>query len=392
MLMNMSTFTNGPVSQTVLILGGGIGGVATANRLRKHLDRRHRIVLVNREADFSFAASYLWVMTGARRPDQVTRPLKGLERRGIEVVIGDVERIDPATRTVTISGKDFHADHLVVSLGADWATERVNGLAEHGHTFVTLTGAQRLRSELARINSGQITVITAAPLYKCPAAPYEAALLIDTELRSRGVRNRVQVSVWSAEPAPMPVAGKNVSAAVEEILLRREIDYRPGMQITAVEHGRLHFGDEQQSTDLLVYMPPIAAPKVIANSALAQADGWIHADVNTLTTEFENVYAIGDNTHIVLGIGKPLPRAGVFAHGQAQAVADSIIAKITGKGLAGRFDGHGGCFIETGNGRAAYGSGNFYAKPSPAIVMRAPSRRWHLGKAAFEINVMRRWL
>ncbi len=378
--------------QTVLVLGGGIGGVATANRLRKHLDRRHRIVLVNRETDFSFAPSYLWVMNGSRRPDQVTRPLKKLERRGIEVVIGDVERIDPATRTVTISGQNFHADHLVVSLGADWATERVSGLPEHGHTFVTLSGAHRLMTELGRIESGQITVITASPLYKCPAAPYEAALLIDAGLRSRGVRDRVQVSVRSAEPAPMPVAGKNVSAAVEGILSSRGIDYRSGIQITAVERGRLHFGDEAESTDLLVYMPPIAAPRVIADSALAQADGWIHADVHTLTTEFDNVYAIGDNTHIVLGIGKPLPRAGVFAHVQAHAVADSIIAKISGKGSAGQFDGHGGCFIETGNGRAAYGAGNFYADPSPAIVMKSPSRRGHWGKTAFEFNVMRRWL
>ena len=268
----------------------------------------------------------------------------------------------------------------------------MNGLAEHGHTFATLSGAQNLRAELTRIESGRITVITAAPLYKCPAAPYEAALLIDAGLRSRGVRDRIQVCVRSAEPAPMPVAGKDVSAAVEGILSSRGIDYRPGMQVTAVEPGRLHFGDEEESTDLLVYMPPIVAPQVIANSALAQADGWIHADANTLTTEFDNVYAIGDNTQIVLGIGKPLPRAGVFAHAQAQAVADSIIAKITGKGSAGRFDGHGGCFIETGNGRAAYGSGNFYAVPSPTIAMKTASRRGHWGKAAFEFNVIKRWL
>jgi sulfide:quinone oxidoreductase len=86
-------------SQTVLILGGGVGGVAAANRLRKHLDRRHRIVLINREEDFSFAASYLWVMNGSREPKQVTRPLKRIERRGIEVVIGTVEFIDPLTRS-----------------------------------------------------------------------------------------------------------------------------------------------------------------------------------------------------------------------------------------------------------------------------------------------------
>ena len=338
--------------QTVLVLGGGIGGVAAANRLRRRLDRSHRVVLVNRDPDFTFPASYLWVMTGSRRPEQITRPLKGLERRGIEVVIGDVSDIDPTTRTLNLGQRTLTGDHLVVALGADWATDRVPGLGDHGHTYATLPGAQRLAGEFARIESGRVVVVTAAPLYKCPAAPYEAALLIDAALRARGVRDRVQVVVRSAEPAPMPVAGANVSAAVQQLLADRDIDYLPGRQITAAEPGTVHFGETSEAADLLVYMPTICAPPAIANSALAAADGWIHADPATLATGFEGVYAIGDNTHIVLGIGKPLPRAGVFAHGQAHVVADTITADITGKPAPGGFDGHGGCFIETGR-RAA---------------------------------------
>lgn len=378
--------------ETVLVLGGGIGGVVTANRLRKRLDRRHRVVLVSRDDEFSFAASYLWVMTGDRRPEQITRPLRRLQRRGIEVVIGEVEQINPATRTVVVAGRNLTADYLVVSLGADWATGRVPGLADYGHTFATLPGVQMLAEELTSITSGRVTVITAAPLYKCPAAPYEAALLIDAKLRKRGVRNRVEVAVRSAEATPMPVAGANVSAAVEQILLERDIDYRPSHQITTVEPGLIHFGDDSESTDLLVYIPGITAPTVVANSALAAADGWIHADPYTLATNFEGVFAIGDNTHIVLKIGKPLPRAGVFAHAQALTVADRISAAITGGSERVQFDGHGGCFIETGAGRAAYGSGNFYADPTPLIEMHAPARRWHWGKEAFEFNVIRRWL
>lgn len=378
--------------KTVLVLGGGIGGIATANRLRKLIDRRHRVVLVSREAEFSFAASYLWVMTGDRSPEQITRPLQRLQRRGIDVVIGEVEHIDPMARTVVVSGKSIPADYMVVSLGADWATNRVPGLADYGHTFATLPGAQLLAKELATIATGRVTVVTAAPLYKCPAAPYEAALLIDAGLRKRGVRDLVEVVVRSAEATPMPVAGPNVSTAVERILLERGIDYVPNRQITAAEPGLIHFGDEQESTDLLVYMPPIAAPSVIADSSLASADGWIHADPITLATDFDGVYSIGDNTHIVLKIGKPLPRAGVFAHAQAHTVAERISAAIKGQPELAQFNGHGGCFIETGAGRAAYGSGNFYADPAPVVEMHAPARRWHWGKEAFELNVVRRWL
>jgi sulfide:quinone oxidoreductase len=384
--------SNGP-AQTVVVLGGGIGGVAAANRLRRRLNRRHRVILVNREADFTFAASYLWVMSGQRKPKQVTRPLKALQRRGIEVVIGDIEAIDPATRTVTVGGEQITADHLIVSLGADYATDTIPGLQQAGETFATLAGAQRLGPAVNAVTKGRVLVVTAAPLYRCPAAPYEAALLIDAALRHNGVRGNVDVALHAAEPAPMGVAGANVSEAVTTILGERNIDYHPSHQITAAETGRADFADgNSEAFDLLVYMPPIRTPAVIATSSLASTAGWVEADRQTLATAFPGVYAIGDNTHLPLSIGKPLPRAGVFAHAQALVVADNIAATIEGRPATARFDGHGGCFIETGFGKAGYGAGDFYAEPSPAVKIRPPSRRWHLGKIAFEFNVMRRWL
>lgn len=90
-----------------------------ANRLRRQLDTRHEVILVNREPVFSFAASYLWVMTGQRTPRQVTRPLGRLERRGIQVLIGEVTSIDPATRGVLVGSRELTADHLMITVGAD---------------------------------------------------------------------------------------------------------------------------------------------------------------------------------------------------------------------------------------------------------------------------------
>ncbi len=383
----------GGSAQTVVVLGGGVGGVAVANRLRRQLDRRHRVVLVNRDPDFSFAASYLWVMSGQRSAKQVTRPLRSLERRGIEVIIADVEAIDPVTRTVTAGGKQITGDHLVVSLGADYATDNVPGLGGHGETYATLSGAQRLAPKIKGMTTGRILVVTAAPLYRCPAAPYESALLIDAALRRSGVRGSVDIVLHAAEPAPMGVAGPSVSEAVVSMLADRAVDYHPTHQITGVESGRAEFADGVvEPFDLLVYMPPIRSPPVVAESPLGTASGWVEVDRGTLATSFPGVYAIGDNTQIPLSIGKPLPRAGVFAHGQALVVADNIADSIAGKPTTSRFDGHGGCFIETGFGRAGYGSGDFYAEPAPAVSLRRPSRRMHLGKVAFEQNVMRRWL
>ncbi len=380
-------------SQTILILGGGIGGVVTANRLRRRLDKRDRVVLVNRDPLFSFAASYLWVMIGKRTPAQITRPLELLKRRGIDVIIGDVEVIDPTNRRAIVSGKTIQADQMVVTLGADYATDAIPGLSEYGHTFATLLGAQQLGIEIDRITRGRILVVTGAPIYRCPAAPYETALLIDAHLRKRGVRDGVEIAIHSAEPMPMGVAGVNVADAVKHILTSRGIDYRPSHQIVSSEADHAVFADgDTQQFDLLAYMPPIKSPAVVAQSALASPSGWIEADRNTLQTGFEKVYAIGDNVQIPLSIGKPLPRAGVFAHAQGKVVAENIAAVINGKAPTASFDGIGGCFIEVGNGRAGYGSGNFYAEPSPKVQVREPDRKYHLGKVILEKDVIWRWL
>ena len=378
---------------SVLILGGGIGGVAAANRLRKLLPRRHRIVLVDREASFTLAASFLWVMTGARSPTQVTRPLDRLQRKGIEVVHGEVERIDPRLREVVVSGETLRADHLIVALGAEFALDAVPGLAAAGRTFCTLDGAIELRDALRQFRGGRIVLLTAAPAYKCPAAPYEAAMLIDADCRRRGIRDAVELALYSAEPGPMGVAGPEVSAAVRGMVEAKGIVYRPDHQVARIEGRQAVFTNGVRADfDLLAYVPPLRPPRALAGSGLTGDNGWIRVDRQTLETSFAGVHAIGDVTLIPLAMGKPLPRAGVFAHGQAEVVAQNIARSVLGTGSAARYDGRGACFIKTGDGKAGYGSGDFYAEPLPAIRIREPGRTWHAGKVLLEKQILWQWL
>jgi sulfide:quinone oxidoreductase len=381
------------MAENVLILGGGIGGVAAANALRKRLPRRHGIVVVDREPAFTLAASFLWVMTGARTPEQVSRPLERLERKGIEIVRGEVVRIDPQRREAVVGGTPLRGDHLIVALGAEFALDAIPGLAEAGHTFCTLDGATRLRAALAQFRGGRIVVLTAAPAYKCPAAPYEAAMLIEADCRRRGIRDAVELSLFSAEPGPMGVAGPEVSAAVRGMVEQKGIVYHPEHQIARVEGGQVEFTNRVRAGfDLLVYVPPIRPPRALSDSGLVDESGWVRVDRQTMETRFPGVYAIGDVTMIPLAMGKPLPRAGVFAHGQAEVVARNIARALGGKGSETRFDGHGSCFIETGDGRAGFGAGDFYAEPRPAVRVRRPGRLWHAGKVALEKQILWRWL
>ncbi len=381
------------MAESILILGGGIGGVAAANALRKRLPRSHRIVVVDREPDFKLAASFLWVMTGARRAEQVSRPLDRLRRKGIEVEHGEVEGIAPQQREAVVSGKSLRGDHLIVALGAEFALDAIPGLAEAGHTFCTLDGATRLRAALAQFRGGRVVVLTAAPAYKCPAAPYEAAMLIEADCRRRGIRDAVELSLFSAEPGPMGVAGPEVSAAVRGMVEQKGIAYHPEHQIARIEGRDIVFTNGARAGfDLLVYVPPIRPPRALSGSGLVDESGWVRVDRRTMETRFPGVYAIGDATMIPLATGKPLPRAGVFAHGQAEVVARNIARKAGGKGQEAGFDGHGSCFIETGGGRAGFGAGDFYAEPRPAVSVRRPRRLWHAGKVLLEKRILWQWL
>jgi sulfide:quinone oxidoreductase len=374
-------------SATTVILGGGVGGLVAAHRLRGSLPTRHRVILVEREARHVFAPSLLWVMTGQRSPASITRPLAPLARKGIEVLRGAVLGIDPARRAISVNGQTLTADFLLVALGADYAPEAVPGLADAGPTFCTLPGAEGVKAELGHFRGGRIVVLTAAPQYKCPAAPYEAAMLIEASLRRRGLRERSEIVLYAVEPGPMGVAGPAVSAAVREMVEAKGIQYRPSHQITSVSASarRLSFSNGHESSyDLLIHVPPHRAPAVVREGGLTSESGWVPVDRHSLATAYDRVYAVGDVTSIPLKLGKPLPKAGVFAHAQGEVVARNIAREITGRGTAATFDGRGQCFVETGDGRAGFGGGSFYAEPTPQITLRPPARHWHLGKVLFE--------
>jgi sulfide:quinone oxidoreductase len=185
----------------------------------------------------------------------------------------------------------------------------------------------------------------------------------------------------------MGVAGAEVSNAVKAMLAEKDIPYFPNHQVTTVDsaHKHLSFANGKSTTfDILAYVPPHRAPHVMKTSGLIGENGWVSVDKYTLQTCHEGVFAIGDVVAIPLTLGKPLPKAGVFAHGQAEVVARNIAALVDGKEPSARYKGHGECFIEVGNGKAGFGGGDFYAEPAPRVTLHAPSRRWHMGKVLFE--------
>jgi len=329
-------------------------------------------------------------MVGQRRPSAIVRPLARLLRPGIEIVRSSIRSIDPVGRRVATDAGELTGDAIVVALGAELAPEAMPGYAEAGLDFFTLEGAGRFADALSRFGGGRVVVAISSLPFKCPAAPYEAAFLIDAELRRRRLRDRSTIELYTPEPAPMPVAGPVLGRAVVELVTGRGIGFHPQAPVAAYDAAahQIHLADGSAvDFDLLAAVPPHRPPGAIAGSGLAGPSGWIPVDQGTLETSAAGVFAVGDVTAVTLANGKPLPKAGVFAHAEAEIAAAQIAARIEGGG-AGTFDGHGYCWVELGGGTAGFATGDFYATPDPAVVLRRPSRAWHAGKVLFE----RYWL
>jgi sulfide:quinone oxidoreductase len=212
-------------------------------------------------------------------------------------------------------------------------------------------------------------------------------MLLEDFCRSRNLRDKTRIAMYAAEPGPMPVAGPAISRAVRQMIESKGIVYHPEHQVVEADPAarRIRFSNGVEvGHDLLCYVPPHRAPRVVRESPLIGGSGWVEVDRHTLATRFERVYALGDVVSIPLKLGKPLPKAGTFAEKEAHVVARNVIRDITGKGEAAAYDGRGECYVETGDGLTAYGEGKFYEDPVPNVILHPPAPEWHDAKIRYE--------
>ena len=370
---------------TTMILGGGFGGLSTANTLRGLLPAEHEIFVIDESPRFLVGAGKTWIMLGERTYDQISRPRESLLVPGVRLIEARVETIGLAERTVSSLGGSLSWDHLVIALGAELDRSKVPGLAESAHTFYTVEGAQRLKVELERFSEGDIAILIPKLPFKCPPAPYEAAMLLHHAFARRGLLGKVRLSIHTVEGAPMATAGPEMGQYVKGELARRGIEFFPQRAVARVDAASriVHFEDGNEAHyDLLLTIPPHEAPKAVHDAGLTNASGWIPVDPLTLQVKLPpntpNVYAVGDVTSVPLpgrfkpDVGLSLPKAGVMAENHGRVVAHQIAARVLGHAPVETFDGKGHCFLETGEGRAVRTDGSFFELPHPVMQKRDP--------------------
>ena len=330
----------------VLVLGAGFGGLEVASRLSAEAADRVEVTLLDQSDSFVFGFSKLDMLFG-RVPTTWRTYYRDLNRAAVSFRQERIVRIDPDAKKVETSEATYAADVIVVALGADLDIEATPGLAEGGHEFYSVAGAERAAAAVRDFAGGHAVIAVAGTPYKCPPAPAETALMLHDVLTANGRRTVSDITVVSPLPSPVPPSAAT-SAALHDAFAERGITFRAATRMTDVDPGRRSIRLDDGTVlpfDLLLAVPRHRAPAVVA-SLPSGNDGWVHVDPYTLRTSYDDVFAIGDVADA------PVPRAGVYAERAGAVAAEHILSMLDGRDVAA-YDGYGACYIEFGGGTVA---------------------------------------
>jgi len=381
----------------VLVLGDGIGGIVTANLLRKRAQRSNlslNLKLVGNSPLHTYQPGLLFLpfqKPGYRELSDIQKETARFIAPGIEYVRETIMAIDTDQRTVTTDRQTLEYDWLVLALGCRTLVDAIEGLSEQwgktAHGFYTPDSAMRLARSLENFKGGDLLIDVAETPIKCPVAPLEFACLADEYLTQRGLREKTRITLVT------PLNGAFTKPVCNEvlthILVDKDIQVVSNAYLASVAKNSIRCPDGQElGFDLMVVIPPHEGSDLIEDAELGDGLGFGRTDKQTLkSTVAERVFLVGDNA------GIPGSKAGSVAHFQADAVAHNILREIAGKEAEPVADGHTNCFIETGHGKAVLIDFNHEVQPVPGkfpmpvigpMTLLKETRLNHLGKLAFK--------
>ncbi|MCB9136330.1 MAG: FAD-dependent oxidoreductase, partial [Anaerolineales bacterium] len=150
--------------KTLLILGAGTAGTMVANKMSGLLDSDEwRIVIVDKHETHYYQPGFLFIPFGIYNPEDVVKPKRDFLPRNVEVIISDIEVIEPEQSQVRLTkeNKVVKYDILVVATGSHIHPEETEGMVNSGwhkniFDFYSLEGATALSRFLKFWKGGRL--------------------------------------------------------------------------------------------------------------------------------------------------------------------------------------------------------------------------------------------
>jgi sulfide:quinone oxidoreductase len=337
---------SGNGNPSVLVLGGGFGGLETAFYLRKMVGDAASITIVTDLDHFYFKPNSIYVPFGLD-PEKLKVPLaRPTARKQIELVHARARKIDPEAHRVETEGSQLDYDYLVIATGAGMRAEEVPGLPEYARGTWTADDMLALRRsfaellEAARGGERRRVLFLVPPNNKCAGPLYEIVLMLDTWLDKQGADGNAEITWTTYEPTFIHAFGPRLHDVVQEEFDRRGIAGHAGYAVKEVTPDEVRYENgESLGYDLLVSFPPYVAAESFPD--LPSDDrGFLQTELATRqVVDHPDVYAVGDSGDF------PVKQA-FLAFLQGDAAAAHIGSRILEKDPADLFDPVSMCVME----------------------------------------------
>jgi sulfide:quinone oxidoreductase len=301
---------------TIVIAGGGVGGLEALIALRTLVGDTVHLELIAPELEFSY------------RPIAVAEPFGLGEVRRLELarVAADhrahyrqaaLAAVEPATGTaITDAGTRLAYDYLVVAVGAR-QTSAIEGALRFGGE----ADRPAIDGVLQGVKTGKIRhLVFAAPTDVAWMLPlYELALFTAAWTRQRRLAG-VQITLVTPEDRPLEAFGTNASDEVGRLLDDAGVTFHPGSAAERLDHDHLQIAHgEAIWADAVIALPVLEGPRV--EGLPHDQHGFIPTDRHGAVRGVRRVYAAGDGTSF------PIKQGGLAAQ-QADAVAAAVAAEL----------------------------------------------------------------
>lgn len=396
----------------IVILGAGIGGMPAAYDMREKLGKEHKVTVVSAVDYFQFTPSNPWVAVGWRKRDDIVLKLAPLlERKNIAFVAKAVTRIDADNNRLELDGGDNMAyDYLVITTGPKLSFDEVPGAGPHGgHTqsICTVNHAETFWAQYQEFlkNPGPM-VIGAMPMASCFGPAYEFALILDTDLRRRKLRNKVPITFVTSEPyiGHLGLGGVGDSKSMLESELRgHDMKWITNAKTTKVEEGKLFatqlddagqvLKEHEVPFKLTMMLPAFkGVDAVAAVPKLCNPRGFVLIDEFQRSKAYKNIFSAGVCVAIppveVTPVPTGAPKTGYMIETMTTAIVHNIADELSGRAVTGKATWNAICLADMGDTGVA-----FVALPQipPRNVNWFKKGKWvHLAKIAFEKYFMRK--
>ncbi|HHN67021.1 MAG TPA: NAD(P)/FAD-dependent oxidoreductase [Thermopetrobacter sp.] len=390
----------------IVVVGSGIGGIPAAYELKDVIGSGDKITVINNRPYFQFTPSNPWAAVGWRKREDITIDMGPVfARKGIDFIPSAVTAMDPENNTLTLeNGDTVTYDYLVIAAGPELAFDEIEGLGpEGGHTqsVCTIDHAEKAYTEWEKFcaDPGPI-VVGAVQLASCFGPAYEFAAIMDTDLKKRGIRDKVPMTFVTSEPyiGHLGLGGVGDTKGMLESEFRdRSIRWITNARVDKVEAGKMFVtehdedGNEKRTHELdfkfSMMLPAFRGVRpAFGIEGLANPRGFIIVDEHQRNPKYPNIYAVGvciaipplEATPVPVGV----PKTGYMIESMVAATVQNIGEELKGGQPTHKPTWNALCLADLGNTGMV-----FMARPQnpPRNVNWSASGKWvHLAKVAFE--------